>query len=334
MQRIERAVVHYGKSTGFFSDKMVQRGPAYLSAAVLYENLVVESYQKSPALPLVAVYPTEGTFWADHPYAILDAPWVDAEGREAAQSFLAFLKARPVQERALALGFRPGDPAIAIRTPVDAAHGADPQQPQTLLEVPDAPVLESLLELWRKSKRPANVVLVMDKSGSMRGEPLEQAKAGAVRFLDSLQGEDSVTLVLFDNQVYPAVGPLRLSSGKAELAQRIRSVFANGGTSLYDATLAAHALAQTQADADPARIHAVLVMTDGRDENSTKTLKAVREQLSSEEHPKSVPVFTIAYGDQADGSILEQIAESAQGSSARGTSQTIVQVYQDMASFF
>jgi Ca-activated chloride channel family protein len=51
LTEIEGTVVHYGKSTGFFSDKMLQRGPGYLSAAVQYENLVIESYGKRTCRP-------------------------------------------------------------------------------------------------------------------------------------------------------------------------------------------------------------------------------------------------------------------------------------------
>ncbi|HEY3595624.1 MAG TPA: hypothetical protein VGL13_17175, partial [Polyangiaceae bacterium] len=67
---VESSIVHYGKSTGFFAEKMLSRGPTYLSAAVLYESSVIESYatQHEAALfPLVAIYPVEGTFWSDHP---------------------------------------------------------------------------------------------------------------------------------------------------------------------------------------------------------------------------------------------------------------------------
>src|SRR5262249_18329607 len=58
---IEKAVVHYGSSTGFFGNKMFANGPQYLSAAVLYENMVIESYAaRTPtSLPVVAVYPKE-----------------------------------------------------------------------------------------------------------------------------------------------------------------------------------------------------------------------------------------------------------------------------------
>src|SRR5262245_31549517 len=176
MASVEDAIVHYGKSTGWFADKMIERGPSYLSAAVLYENLVIESYAKNPQLPLVAIYPVEGTFWADHPYSVLDAPWVGAPEREAAATFLAFLKGKPQQERALALGFRPVDPAIKIGAPIDLAHGVDAKQPQTLLEVPDAATLDALLATWRKTKKAADIVFVFDKSGSMSGRPLDEAK--------------------------------------------------------------------------------------------------------------------------------------------------------------
>jgi Ca-activated chloride channel family protein len=70
---IESAIVHYGSSTGFFGKRMFEGGPGYLSAAVLYENMVTESYDPQYHLPfpVVAVYPREGTFWSDHPVGIV-----------------------------------------------------------------------------------------------------------------------------------------------------------------------------------------------------------------------------------------------------------------------
>jgi Ca-activated chloride channel family protein len=43
---------------------MLARGPSYLSAAVLYENSVVESHTRSnpSGMPLVAIYPREARF--------------------------------------------------------------------------------------------------------------------------------------------------------------------------------------------------------------------------------------------------------------------------------
>jgi Ca-activated chloride channel family protein len=336
MSAVEASVVHYGKSTGFFADKLVERGPGYLSAAVLYENLVIESYAKPSGNPsLVSLYPIEGTFWADHPFCILDGDWVSAEQREAAGQLLAFLRKRPAQERALAHGFRPADTQISIGAPVDMAHGADPKQPQTLLDVPDGATLFALVDTWRQYKRPADVTLVFDTSGSMRGEPIIEAKAGAKSFLDNLGKRDSVGLLFFDSQAYPVVGPFTLGEGKEKLQGRIDQAFAKGGTALYDAVAQAYEAQQERARKDPRRIHALLVLTDGVDENSTRvSLAQLRELLGKDEEGSGVKVFTIAYGEGADPKVLAEMAEAGRGTTARGTSANIVQVYQDMASFF
>jgi Ca-activated chloride channel family protein len=330
---VEGAVVHYGSSTGFFAEKMLARGPSYLSAAVLYENLVIESYQKSAERPLVAIYPVEGTFWSDHPYSVLDGDWVDAEARAAAAAFLAFLKARPQQERALALGFRPADPAIAIGAPVDAAHGVDPKQPQTLLAIPDAAVLQKLIATWHREKKAADVVLVFDKSGSMDGRPLIEARQGARSFIESLHNEDIADLILFDDHVFHVAGPVNMGTGRAALLAHLDGVTAGGGTALYDAIGVAYNFALDRAREHPNRIHAVVVMTDGIDESSSQTLQQLRARFPTEgESP--IKVFTIAYGEQANHAILGSIAEAAKGSSATGSVETIRQVYRDMASFF
>ncbi len=333
--KIEETIVHYGKSTGFFADKMIERGPSYLSAAVLYENLVIESYSKNPAMPVVAVYPLEGTFWSDHPYAVLDADWVTPDQRAAADSFFAFLKAKPAQTRAMELGFRPADDSIAIGAPIDAAHGVDPKQPQTVLPVPDVKTITHLLEVWRAKKKGADVILAFDKSGSMRGRPLQEAKNGARTFLGTLGDKDEATLMFFDAQVYPFVGPLVLGpDGRQQLLQRLDGVTADGGTSLYEAIAKAYDTEAKRATAEPNRIHAVVVMTDGKDENSSIPLEAVTSRFPAEKDEAPVKVFTIAYGDQAEASVLQTIAEAAKGYSAKGNVETIRDVYLDMASFF
>lgn len=332
---VEDAIVHYGKSTGFFADKMVERGPSYLSAAVLYENLVIESYAKSPQLPLVAVYPVEGTFWSDHPYSVLDAEWVTADQRDGADVFLAFVKAKPAQERALALGFRPVDPSIKIGAPIDAAHGVDAMQPQTLLEVPDGPTLQAVLELFAKTKKAADIVVVFDKSGSMQGRPLEEAKRGAKAFLATLDARDQVTLLFFDGKVYPPYGPVELGAKKAELESRIDGVSAGGDTALYSATDKAYDLLASRTRTSAHRIRAAVVMTDGADTSSTVKLPALLAQLEgSGEAERPATVFTIAYGDASSQSVMKDIAAAGAGSFSEGNVDSIIQVYRDLASFF
>ncbi len=338
LSEVEGTVVYYGRSTGFFMDKMIARGPGFLSAAVVYENLVVESYARSPRVPIVAVYPKEGTFWADHPYRVLDG--TPAE-RRAADVLFAHLRSRPAQERALALGFRPADPKIPIGAPIDSAHGVDPRQPQTILPLPPKGVLERLPRVWQATKKGADVVIVFDKSGSMKGKPLDEAQAGAKAFVGSLGERDEVTFAPFDHAVHPERGPVRLgdTGARTRIATEIDMTAADGGTALYDAIALAHERALVRAAKTPGSIHAVVVMTDGRDEGSRTTLPALRERLrraASSDASGEAPVklFTIAYGSAAETKVLDEIAEAAGGWSGRGSVDTIREVYVEVASFF
>ena len=128
VEGIERSVVHYGSSTGFFGRKMFAAGPQYLSAAVLYENMVIESYDGADKLPfpVVAIYPKEGTFWSDHPVGIVEREWVTQAHRDAAKVYIDYLLQRPQQERAITYGFRPG--AVDVPLPGHPAPG-DQGQP-------------------------------------------------------------------------------------------------------------------------------------------------------------------------------------------------------------
>ena len=186
---------------------------------MLYENLVIESYaqQTAAGMPLVAIYPREGTFWSDHPYSILDAEWVGADGARGGRGLPGVPPRPPGAGARAGAGLPPGRPGDPDGAPVDAAHGVDPKQPQTLLEVPDAATLAKLLDAVAREQEPTDVVLVFDKSGSMQGQPLAEAKGGAKAFLEGLQPRDEVTLLFFDSQVYPPFGPVKVGEKKAEL---------------------------------------------------------------------------------------------------------------------
>jgi Ca-activated chloride channel homolog len=343
VRRVQANVVHYGRSTGFFAEKMFTRGPAYLSAAVLYENLVIESvldpkYQGKP-FPVVALYPKEGTYWADHPYAILDLPSVAPDVREAAERLRAFLLAPERQRAALErFGFRPADPQIPLGPPIDVGHGVDPAQPKNVLPNPPVSVTRRILETFEGVKRPVSITFVLDTSGSMSGAPLQQAKAGARVFLEALPAADSVRLLLFSGKPrWISERPAPLSKSRASLIGSVESSFAGGGTALYDAIVAAY---RPAAGEPSGAARAVIVLTDGQDTDSALKLEGLldhlRQQASGEgTSDASAPrLFTIAYGEKADAGILKQLAEAGGGGFFSGTPKDIQSVYAELATFF
>lgn len=336
---IERSVVHYGSSTGFFGRKMFERGPSYLSAAVLYESSVIESYDPKYRLPfpVVAVYPKEGSFWSDHPVGIVEREWVGAEHREAAQAYVRYLLEPAQQARAIPHGFRPASVDVPLATPIDTAHGVDPKQPQTTLEVPPAPVIEATLRLWREHKRAASVTLALDVSGSMNeegGARIAGARDGARQLVAALADNDRFALMLFNQEPRWVNEGALLKQARASLDAALASTIADGGTALYDAILAAVERQRAQLATESDRIAAVVVLSDGEDRDSKLKLAALVERIRFDGERQPVRVFTIAYGKDAQKDVLQQIAEATQGRAFDGKPENIRQVFRDISMFF
>lgn len=336
---VESSIIHYGSSTGFFAERMFERGPSYLSAAVMYENLIVAQEAKRLSgqvsqIPVVAIYPKEGTFWTNNPYVLLNAPWVTVEQKVAAQDFEAFLLDRPQQLRAIELGFRPADPAIPLTSPLDLQHGVDPMQPQTVLEIPSAEVIAAIQNLWQEVKRPVDLVVVLDTSGSMSGDKINAARASLINFINLFDDRDRVQVMTFNTQI-TTLSPLSpLGEKRADLSRRVSGIIENGGTSLYDATLAAYRDLQT--NGDPRHIRAIVVLSDGVDTDSSIQLSELMNNISSnvEEGGNAIKIFTIAFGDDADEVILLQIAESTGAKQYKSDPKNIQKIYGEISTFF
>ncbi len=340
MRQIQSGVIHYGESTGFFAEQMFKRGPGYLSMAVLYENAVIESRDREryPNLttPVVAIYPREGTFWSDHPYAILNSPWVSAEQRAAAELFKNFLLDQPQQELALKYGFRPAGVNVPVGAPIIPENGVDPQQPATLLEVPRPEVLAAIRGIWAANKKRVDVMAVLDVSGSMQEENrLEQAKAALRIFVEQLGDADGFGLTIFSDEaiVLSPISPI--GPKRAEMLERIAGLVPDGQTRLLDTIAEAYSV--LAAEPPGQRIRAVVVLTDGLDNQSRRSSEELLALLRQDEGGYSIKVFTIAFGGDADVNLFKQIAEASGAKSYVGKPDepgNIERVYTDIAVFF
>jgi Ca-activated chloride channel homolog len=334
---IERSIVHYGDTTLFIADQMRQNGPGYASAVAMEEVTLLDFNKDRGSQPrLVALYPPEGTFYSDNPFIVLNAPWVSRAERAAAGRFRDFLAERIDPERAAQSGFRPADLEQEPVAPVSKENGVDPAQPERVLGLPEPRVLDRIKRAWREDRKPANVLLVVDTSGSMNDEDrLVRAKEGLQTFFREVGSQDSVGLTIFSDQIQPLIPVGPFAQNEREMRETVRNLIADGGTAVWDATV--EGFEQVRSRADASRINAVVVLTDGEDTDSSRSndeaVEAVRAQGDSDDQ---VRVFTIAYSAGAAGAAegLEAIAKASGGQPYEGDTEDIESVYRSISSFF
>ncbi|MGI8755900.1 MAG: extracellular solute-binding protein, partial [Acidimicrobiales bacterium] len=294
---LESAAVHYGDTTltflnNWFRTDREGTSLLYASAVAVEEKSIID-YNKGnpdgvlepgekarkPRVPLVAIYPKEGTVYSDNSLYVLNAPWVDATERRGAEAFIKVVQQPVNQRKVLSFGFRPGNPDVAVASPISPKYGVDPDQPTKLLQVPDPPVMIKLLDKWREQRKGARVLLLLDVSGSMK-EPadpanpdgptkLDLAQKAAITALKEFKDDDEVGLRTFttglgpnQDQSFQDVVPIAAMQGNRErLSSAIRNQFPLAATPLYSAT--GDAYHDMVAAYDPARINAVVLLTDG-----------------------------------------------------------------------
>jgi Ca-activated chloride channel homolog len=373
-QSVESAVVHYGDTTLTFLNNWYRAdqegtGLQYVSAIAVEEKSVIDynlgnpdgkldpgEELRPPRIPLVAIYPKEGTLYSDNPFFIVDAPWVSEAERAGAEIFQEFVQQPENQQRVLEFHFRPGNPEVAIGAPVTTENGVDPAQPQTLLQSPAPPVMVHLLDHWAEQRKSARVMLVIDVSGSMKeraskenGETkLDLAKAAALESLSEFKREDEVGLRIFStglgqgNDLWLDLVPLGpMSSNEGALRRQIESLFPTNGTPLYDVTL--DSFMGMYDSFDTSRINAVVLLSDGKNDDGDpsndvqqlQTTLSELERLSQGELGLPVRVFTIGYGSDADLSLLRQIAEATNAASYNASDpKSIYKVFTAVVSNF
>ncbi len=335
---IERTVRFYGQGEWDVARQidvqMKQDGTRYLDAFVGQEQLVL--YLNDLGHDVVAIYPAEGAMWADHPLALLENQTLSDAQRLTFQRFAAGIAAQEAQQTVIAAGYRPADLDIDLMSedsPFTGTDAVDPTQPRTGLQIPGAQVVEVVKDVYWYTKRPTDVYLVVDTSGSMEGEKMERTRDALYAFLEGIRGDrDRVGLVEFYGEVKVLTALERTTPDyRSELQRHFGSLLAGGETALLDGVLTAYGMLQKEGNRE--HISAIVVMTDGVENASRISLSRLTQQLSLESDVPVV-VFAIAYGDDADYNTLEAIVSATNGRVWEGTPETIRNLYQIISTYF
>ncbi len=334
VQAIQKKITRYGVSTDSLAKAMAQNGPFWASIGSVYESSVIAVNQNlPPGQPkFVAVYP-KATFTSNMRGILLSAPWVNESEKEGAKAFLDYLQQPEAQTIASELGLRPGTPGIPLSSQFSPQFGVDPNARYDSYRPPAPAVVDAMVKSWLDfAKKPSLVVLVVDSSGSMRGDKMPAVQSTLQTYLNSLSPNDQVALIDFDDEIRPPVFADGTPDGKQRGLDFVYGLQVNGGTRLYDASLAARDWLKQ--NLRPDAINAVLVLTDGEDSGSTTGLDALLTTLKESDFSSDerISFFTIGYGKEGDfnAEVLQQIAGSTGGYYRRGDPESIARVMQDI----
>jgi Ca-activated chloride channel family protein len=153
-----------------------------------------------------------------------------------------------------------------------------------------------------------NFALVLDRSGSMDGEKMDNMKEAVNYVVDHLSDRDLVSVTIFDDQVETLVSS-QVALNRDEIKTKIESIIARGGTQISDGLRAG--LKEVMKGYARERVNRILLLTDGRtwdDEDASL-------RVADEAGKQGIAITSIGIGDDWNEKLLLQIAERSRGNS-------------------
>lgn len=359
----EAGAIHYGDTTGKvllnLAENSTGSGSSYVSAIALEETSLYnynignpDSHTVQPGETLTppseklfAVYPSEGTIWSDNPAVVLGANWVTPEQKKAGEAFLSFLQTKAAQETLPEYGFRPVDDTVDASKSLNGSLGIDVSQPATTLPKPEADVVSAALDQWSQIRKPSAILQLIDISGSMDENlpdgsktRLEAAIESSRNSLGEVRPTDEIGVWAFttglsskiDGKSTEIIAEIRpfgtLGDDKEGLKDSIGDLMfsTRAGTPLYDAVALGYDYMKDHAE--PGRINAIVVISDGEDTDSKASIDSLIQQIKKDTgeggNTKAVKIFAIGFGEGANMAELNRLAAASGGQAFDATDAT------------
>jgi Ca-activated chloride channel homolog len=179
-------------------------------------------------------------------------------------------------------------------------------------------------DLGELRRTPANVSIVLDRSGSMDGEKMSRAKEAASIAIDMLDERDIVSIVTYSDTVTILVPATRVSD-RNYIKSRIESVFAGGSTALFAGV--SKGADEVSKFMERNSVNRVILLSDGLANigpDSPRALGSLGESLKK----SGVSVTTIGLGLGYNEDLMVQLARQSDGN------HSFVENYNDLTRIF
>lgn len=158
---------------------------------------------------------------------------------------------------------------------------------------------------------PLALSIVIDRSGSMSGKPLQQAIAAAETLVNQLDGRDEVSVVAFDDTAKTVIYPTP-ADRHDDIRKQLRTIHPGGATNLHAGWLEGCGHVRDHAAGDGRAIRRVLLLTDGDANVGTTDPKRLAAE-AAEWAKRDISTTTLGFGRDFNEDLLLKMAEASGG---------------------
>jgi len=163
------------------------------------------------------------------------------------------------------------------------------------------------LEIDRKNKLPLNLAVVFDRSGSMGGVKIEQARQATSLLVGKMGRDDVFSLVAYDTDVDVLIPPQKVTD-KKRLRRTISKLEPLGSTALYEGV--SKGAEQLKEFFSESRVNRVILLSDGLANVGPKSNREIA-RLGRRLADEGIAVTTVGLGDDFNEDLMTTMAEAS-----------------------
>jgi Ca-activated chloride channel family protein len=156
-----------------------------------------------------------------------------------------------------------------------------------------------------KERAPLSIAVVLDTSGSMDGEKIEQARQAVIRLIGDMRDDDEIALVRYSDDSELVQSLARVGLVRAEVTRKVREITADGGTAIPRGL--SHGL-RALGEAGKGRVRRVVLVSDGLDSTREQA-----EHLAHESFERGITISSMGIGLDFDESYMGGVARAGHG---------------------
>lgn len=166
------------------------------------------------------------------------------------------------------------------------------------------------LDLPKSDQRAeVNLAIVIDRSGSMQGDKINNARRAAMAAIDRLSDEDIISVVVYDTSVEVIV-PATKATDRESIKQRIQQLQANGNTALYEGVK--KGASEVRKFHSDRRVNRVILLSDGL-ANVGPTTPHELAELGRSLSDEGTSISTMGLGLSYNEDLMSQLAVAGGG---------------------